>query len=104
MGEACRHEMIEMERERAECDRMGKEQQFLVQQLEASKRQLNEFKAEHQELHRESILLRRDHDHYGKEAGFLQKLFDEGMQDIQATQQSIEYLETSNQSLFAHIK
>jgi len=48
------------------------------------------------------VLLRRDTDHYSTEAAFLQRLLEEGMRDAHVLQQSIEYLEQSNQSLTAH--
>merc|ERR1712224_632971 len=81
---------------------MGQERRHLKEQLESSRRQLNELKVEHQGLNLETIALRRDQEHSGKEVGFLRKLLDEGLRDAQTLQQSIEYLETSNQSLFSH--
>lgn len=104
LEEACRFEERETARERAERERISRDRQHLLDQLEASQQQLHELKAEHQGLHIESMLLRRDNTHYGKEAAFLQRLFDEGMRDAQALQQSVEYLEQSNQSLMAHTK
>lgn len=104
LEDSCRTEEKETARERVECDRLGQERKHLEQQMEASKRLLAELKAEHEALHLESILLRRDRGHYGAEATFLQRLFDEGTRDAQALQQSIEYLEQSNQSLAAHTK
>jgi len=104
LEEACMQETAEMERERAECDRMRKEQQVRTQQLETSRSQFEHLKAEYKEMQFESIHLRRDHGHYGSEAVYLQNLFDEGLRDTEAVQQSIEYLEKSNQSVFAHIQ
>lgn len=102
LEEACRLEEREAIRERSECERIGQERQHLAQQLEASRRQLGELKAEHQGLHAESVLLRRDPEHYSREVAFLRRLLDEGVRDTQALQQSIEYLEQSNHSLLAH--
>lgn len=102
LEEACRREEKEAARECSETDRTGQERLHLEQQLEASRRQLRELKAEHEGMHLESILLRQDRGHYGNEVTFLQRLFDGGSQDAQALQQSIEYLEQSNQSLVAH--
>uniref|UniRef100_A0A7S4SPV5 Calmodulin n=1 Tax=Alexandrium monilatum TaxID=311494 RepID=A0A7S4SPV5_9DINO len=104
LEEACREEERAAIRERSECDRIGREREILMQQLEASQRQIHELKAEHKGLHLESVLLRRDTDHYGKEASFLQRLLDEETRDSQVLQQSIEYLEQSNQNLTAHTK
>lgn len=104
LEEACREEERAATREKAECDRMGRERDILLQQLEASQRQLNELKAEHKGLHIESVLLRRDTDHYSKEVAFLQRLLDEATRDAQVLQQSIEYFDRSNQSLTAHTK
>jgi len=102
LDESCRREEKEVAGERGEHDRIGQERLHLEQQLEASRRQLRELKGEHEGLHLESILLRRDRGHYGNEVAFLQRLFDEGTLDASALQQSIEYLEQSNQSLSAH--
>jgi len=102
LDSACNREETEAAHERSECERMGQERQHLTQQLEASRRQLNELKVEHQGLHLESVLLRSDHSHYGREAAFLQRLLEEGTRDTQSLQSSIEFLETSNRSLHAH--
>jgi len=102
LEEACGSEDRERIREKLECERIDQERQHLVVQLEASRRQLGELKVEHQELFLESILLRSDHDHYAKEVAFLQKLLEEGKRDIEGLQQSVDYLELSNQSLLAH--
>lgn len=94
----------EAARERAEVERIGLERDHLTQQLEASQRQLGDLKVEHQGLHFESVLLRRDNDHFRKQAAFLQKLFDDGMRDTQTLRESIDYLEQSNHSLLAHTR
>lgn len=102
LEESCRFEEREAIRERCECERIGQERQHLAQQLGASRQQLGGLKIEHQGLHAESVLLRRDPEHYSREVAFLRRLLDEGLRDTQALQQSIEYLEQSNQSLLAH--
>jgi len=104
LDELCRREEREGQQEKTDCERTGQERTHLEQQLDASRRQLRDLKAEHEGLHLESILLRRDRGHYGMEVSFLQKLFDDGSRDAQALQQSIDYLEQSNLSLAAHTK
>jgi len=102
LEEACREEESEASRERGETERATRERQALEQQLDASQRQLAELKVEHKGLQVEGVLLRRDGNHYSKEAAFLQKLLDEAIRDTQVLQQSVDYVERSNESLLAH--
>lgn len=104
LEEACRWEEKEAAREQSESGRIASERRYLQEQLEASHLQLRALKAERQELHVESILLRRDQGHYGSELAFLQRLLDEGAKDMEALHESIAYLEQSNQSLTSHTR
>lgn len=99
-----RAEESEAERESMECDRMGQERRHVEQQLEAARRELGELKSEHEALHFESVLLRRDRSHYGDEVSFLERLYEEGTRDAEALQQSVEYLEQLNESVSAHTR
>lgn len=102
LEELCRQEEREAARERAEADRIEQERVQLEGQIDASRRNLGELKREHEILHMESITLRRDRNHYGTQAAFLEKVYEEGVNDVQSLQRSVEYLEQSNQSLAAH--
>lgn len=104
LEDQCRWEETEMTREKDESERIGEERRHLLAQLEASRRQLGSLKSDRQDLHGESIMWHRNHGHYHREATFLKRLFDEGLRDTEALQQSIEYLEQSNQGLLAHTR
>jgi len=98
----CRQEEHGMDRERDECERIGSERQHLIEQLDASRRQLASLKQERQVIQSEGIQWRRHHGHAHQEASFQKRLHDEGLRDMQALNQSIEYLERSNQNLISH--
>lgn len=103
LEDLCKREEQLMSREHADGERAALERQNLTQQVEASQCHLAELKRELQASQCQSILLRRDSDHYAAEHTFLQRIYLEGSNDVQALQQSVEYLEQSNQSLVAHI-
>eukprot|EP00927_Polykrikos_kofoidii_P040525 TRINITY_DN34625_c0_g2_i1.p1 TRINITY_DN34625_c0_g2~~TRINITY_DN34625_c0_g2_i1.p1 ORF type:complete len:775 (-),score=106.93 TRINITY_DN34625_c0_g2_i1:701-3025(-) len=97
--DGCRLEETEARQEHDECERISAEKKHLSQQLEAFRRQIGALKREHKGLHTESVVLRRNHIYYGQEAAFLQRVLDEGQRDTQALENSLEYLEHSQNNL-----
>lgn len=103
LEDLCKREEQLMALEQKEGELSMQEGHNLTQQVEASQSQLSDLKRELQVFQCQSILLRRDSDHYAAEHTFLETMFMEGTNDVQVLQQSVEYLEQSNQGLVAHI-